>query len=65
MSAEPYNLLKTVTDYFATVTPAQLEADMKAADFDHWNSVGEDIVDPESIRGLTLTRDSSTVPPLS
>lgn len=42
----PGNLLETVQHYFATVTPEQLEADLRAANFDYYNSISADAVPP-------------------
>ena len=34
------DLLFKVEEYFRTVSPEQLDADLKAADFDKWQKVG-------------------------
>jgi hypothetical protein len=41
-------LVDLVNHYVATVTKERLEADMKAANFDHYQNVGERIVFPDS-----------------
>jgi hypothetical protein len=40
------SIVLQVEEYLATVTKEQLEADMKASDFDKWNGIGELIVIP-------------------
>jgi hypothetical protein len=47
---EPQDIAKMIEDYFAMVTPEQLDADLKACDFDFYNTVGVDIVNPAIIR---------------
>lgn len=46
MILKPRTLLDEIDYYFNTVTDEQLEADLKAANFDYYNSIGIDIIAP-------------------
>ncbi len=43
------SLLDKVRLYIALATPEQLDADLKAANFDHYNRIGADIVPPPTL----------------
>lgn len=46
----------SIYEYFRTVTPAQLDADLKASNFDHYQGIGELVVIPpeDYVKGFSV-----------
>lgn len=53
------DLLRTVQEYFDTVTPEQFKEDLDKSNFDFYNKIGASLLDSESINSNSCSEEES------